>query len=538
LVRLIVDTVAPVGSQLDLSVTSDSGTVGDQITNAARVTLVGQTQANAEVLLVGPGSTALANNAGTFRFPGISLAVGDNLFTAETTDLAGNVASFQTTIHRLNVAAAADSVLYWNQVLLEAIRVDAPSPPVATRGMAMVSLAAFDAISAIEGKSGYYVSQTAPAGASADAAVAAGSHRVLVYLFPGQQPMLDLALADSLGQIPAGQGKTDGVELGESVGDAIIALRSTDGWNDFVPYNPAGGVGLWEPTFPMFDEALAPQWADLQPFAMQRPDQFLSPGPPPLDSAEYAAAVNEVQSVGRATGSSRDADQTQIARFWADGPGTYTPAGHWNKIAVQVATAQGNSLSENARLFALLNVAMADASIVAWNSKYHYEFWRPITAIQEADTDNNDLTVADPDWTSLLLTPPFPEYTSGHSTYSGAAAQILTSLFGVVPFTTTSLGLPGVQRSFATFQAAADEAGVSRIYGGIHFSFSNRDAKVAGRSLADYVHGSDSTRGRHHQPRTRPGVSAEPRDQRARAGQPIGRGPAGGSIRHGRLYKY
>src|SRR5262249_7147764 len=163
-----------------------------------------------------------------------------------------------------------------------------------------------------------------------------------------------------------------------------------------------------------------------------------------------------------------------IARFWADGSGTVTPPGHWNQIAAEIANSSTNNLADNARLLAELNFALADAGIVAWDAKYHYGFWRPITAIRESDIDNNPDTEQEPGWNSLLITPPFPEYISGHSTFSGAAATILTFAFGDnFAFSTTSPGLPNVTRSFTSFQQAAEEAGRSRIYGGIHYQFSN-----------------------------------------------------------------
>src|SRR5262249_48096007 len=162
------------------------------------------------------------------------------------------------------------------------------------------------------------------------------------------------------------------------------------------------------------------------PFVMTSTDQFRPDGPPALDSVSYTNALSEVQSLGRAVGSSRTPEQTQIARFWADGPGTITPPGHWNQIAADIATDRGLSLADNARLLAELNFALADAAIVAWDAKYDYTFWRPITAIREADTDNNADTESESGWNPLLITPPFPEYVSGHSTFSGTAATILT----------------------------------------------------------------------------------------------------------------
>ncbi len=280
--------------------------------------------------------------------------------------------------------------------------------------------------------------------------------------------------------------------LGRDIADAIIALRENDGYRDFVDYVAGNSVGQWQPTAPMFDVAMLPQWADVRPFAMTSPDQFRPAGPPALTSTEYATAFDEVRRFGEGVGSDRTTDQTNIARFWADGPGTYTPPGHWNLIAANVAEQQGNSLAANSRLFAQLNVALADAAIVAWDAKYTYEFWRPITAIQNADLDGNAATTADETWQPFLITPPFPEYVSGHSTFSGAASQVLTSIFGNnVSFTSDSPGFlvngQPVQRTFSNFQAAANEAGQSRIYGGIHFQFANQDGLAAGRELADYV---------------------------------------------------
>src|SRR5207248_1162009 len=230
--------------------------------------------------------------------------------------------------------------------------------------------------------------------------------------------------------VPAGQSQTDGVTFGRAVGAAVIALRADDGSQRLVDYIPTDtNAGTWQPTPPSFADALLPQWATVTPFALSSPDQFRPAPPPALDSAAYAAALNEVEAKGRATGSTRTADETQIALFWADGAGTATPAGHWNQIAIQLSAAQGNSLSANARLFAELNVALADAAIASWDAKYDYGEWRPITAIQHADIDTNTQTQADPGWTPFIVTPNFPTYVSGHSTFSGAAEIVLDSFF-------------------------------------------------------------------------------------------------------------
>jgi hypothetical protein len=214
----------------------------------------------------------------------------------------------------------------------------------------------------------------------------------------------------------------------------------------------------------MYALPLLPQWATVRPFALTSPDQFRPAAPPALDSQQYADALNEVKAKGAATGSTRTADETAIAKFWADGAGTATPPGHWNAIAAQLAQAQGNSLSANARLFAQLNVALADAAIACWDAKFFYDEWRPVTAIRAADTGGNGQTQPDAAWTPLLPTPPFPSYVSGHSTFSGAAQIVLDSFFGATTAFTATTEAPNIAaRSYSSFRQAAEEAGQSRI---------------------------------------------------------------------------
>ena len=178
-----------------------------------------------------------------------------------------------------------------------------------------------------------------------------------------------------------------------------------------------------------------------------------------------------------------------IALFWADGAGTETPPGHWNSIAQRVGTSVGNTMEQNARVFALLNIAMADAAICAWDAKFTYDFWRPVTAIRNGDTDGNAATAGDPTWSSFIVTPPFPDYVSGHSTFSGAASRVLAMFYGTdnIAFTTGSDFLPGVARHFTSFSAAAGEAAVSRLYGGIHFRSANEDGLAAGVEIGDWT---------------------------------------------------
>lgn len=484
-----LDTIAPEIPVFDLSVTSDTGEQGDQTTEAARVTITGHTEPGAVLTLVQTGATALANTSGAFFFPSVDLTLGDNLLTVVARDKAGNTSeSSQTFVRIAATGAVVDPVLEWNRAAIEAIRLDADTPPEATRGLAILHSAILDVVNAIEGTPGRYVSLPAPAGASAEAAVAAAAHRVLSYLYPAQQASFDASLTTSLSRAADGSSKTDGIALGRAVADALIEIRSSDGFDAFGEYFGGTAPGQWQPTAPMFAPALQTQWGNVQPFVVADTQQFFPDGPPELTSQEWADAYNEIKAIGKSNSTTRTAEQTQIARFWTDGAGTYTPPGHWNQIAEIVSQSQGNSLAENARLFAQLNVALADAAIVCWDIKYTEGFWRPITAIQNGDVDGNDQTEADPGWVPLLVTPPFPEYVSGHSTFSGAAAAILTAYFGDdVGFTVGSFTPQSFVRSFVNFDQAAEEAANSRLYGGIHYRFSNADGLAVGRELAQYV---------------------------------------------------
>jgi hypothetical protein len=381
-------------------------------------------------------------------------------------------------------------------------RVVTERPPVAARNLAMVHASMYDAVNAIErSHQPYHVEMVAPAGASPVAAAAAAAQRVASNLYrePDELAVFDAALAEALAMVPDGPGETLGVELGRAVADELLAWRSSDGAAARVLYTPGTDPGDWNRTFPDFLPPLLPQWPHVTPFAMTSPSQFRPAAPPDLTSAQYAAAVTDVKELGRLDSATRTPEQTEIALFWADGGGTFTPPGHWNQIAADVALARGNTLAENARLFALLNIAMADAGISAWDTKYAYDLWRPIDAIRRADSDGNDATVPDRTWTPLLKTPPFPTYTSGHSTFSGAADTVLSFIFGPnTSFTSTSDGHDSfsqrplaesqiITRSFTSFAAAADEAGRSRILGGIHFDFDNTAGLAAGRALGQFV---------------------------------------------------
>jgi hypothetical protein len=227
----------------------------------------------------------------------------------------------------------------------------------------------------------------------------------------------------------------------------------------------------------------------MKPFAIKSPEDFHVAPPPALASSDWASQYNYLKTIGATNSTVRTPQQREIALFWADGPRTETPPGHWNKIAQQLARKKNYDLLETARLFAALNTAMADAAIVCWHAKYTYNWWRPVTAIRGGDSDDNPQTEPDPNWTPLLITPPFPEHTSGHSTFSGAAASVLAEFSGSdeFQFVTTSDGLPGVVRRFQRFSEAAREAGLSRVYGGIHFPAANENGLETGRKVGEYV---------------------------------------------------
>jgi PAP2 superfamily protein len=395
---------------------------------------------------------------------------------------------FVAFISAINLALAigtpvnADVVTDWNNAALDSVRSGNTSPPIASRSLAILHLSIYDAVNGIaRTHEPYLVQGTAPRSASRKAAASAAAHEALVNLFPANASTFDSVHTEILATIPDGPQKSAGIAWGEFVANQILAARESDGSDAIVAPPGGSGPGVWIPTPPRFLPYLLPQWGFVVPFGMSSSSQFRPPGPPSLDSQQYAEDYEEVKEVGAAVGSTRTEEQTEIALFWADGAGTETPPGHWNSIAQIIAAAQGNTLEENARLFALLNIAMADAAICAWDAKYVFDFWRPVTAIAFAEPQLN--------WMSFIVTPPFPDYVSGHSTFSAAAATVLPLFYGTedLPFTTGSDFLPGVYRSFATCFDAAEEAAASRIYGGIHFRSASEDGLQAGVSIGEWT---------------------------------------------------
>ncbi len=380
--------------------------------------------------------------------------------------------------------AAADEVTDWNQVLVSALTATATSPQNAGRIAAITQAAVFDAVNGIDRRyPPYFVAPEAPAGASRRAAAVQAAYVVLKALLPAQAAGLERQRDASIAAIASSpQSVSLGVDWGSFVANSLLAARSTDGFpNGGVPDPGDTSVGKWRPEAGL--PAVTPWLAVLTPFAMPSPDHFRPNGPPALTSAAYASEFAEVKSLGRATGSSRTADQTVIAFFWTD-----NTISHWNRIATAMAQQRRTSLSQNARIFALLNIAMADAGIAVWDAKFHYRFWRPFSAIPLADTDGNNATIADPAWTPLLVTPNHQEYPSGHGGLSGAAARVLTRIFGDrTAFTHRSDTAPFAPRTHANFAEAADEANNSRVYGGIHFRSAVRDGRTIGDRVGNLV---------------------------------------------------
>lgn len=386
--------------------------------------------------------------------------------------------------------ALGNPVVEWHALMLDAIRTDTSNPPLASRHLAMLSTALFDCVNAVAPThQSYLPSPEVPPGASAEAAVVAAGREMMRTLHPGFQGRIE-ALANRqrsvLGDAP---GIPDGLALGRSVALRMLAARSADGSNTEVPYIPSSDPGQWRRTPPFFRPPLSPHWGRVTLFCLPGLDGYRAPPPPALGSPEYAVAFNEVKRLGGAASTARTPEQTVIAQFWSDFSYTAMPPGHWTEIASSIAVERRLDLAETARLLALVDLSQADAAIVCWDIKYRWNLWRPITAIQRADEDGNPGTEADPAWDQLLPSPPFPAYTSGHSTFSGAAAQVLTGFFGTdaVAFTAHSDTLTNVTRRFTSIASCADEVGLSRIYGGIHFPFDNSGGRRSGERIGRHV---------------------------------------------------
>jgi len=388
-------------------------------------------------------------------------------------------------------AQQVNPVVQWNRALLVIVRTPGAQSATVhpTRSFAIMHAAIYDAVNAIDRKHRPYLVRLSgvPRDASQEAAAAAAAHEVLVALYPAFKTMLDAQLQQSLAQIPDGNGKAEGILIGQSVADRILAARSNDGSNaPPIPYVFGTAPGDYQSTPPNF--APQPQftnWSHVTPFALERANQF-RPGPPPmLASDAYGDAFNQIKSLGIANSTTATADEALTGRFWNGAIQNY-----WNEIAQTLSQARGLSTAQNARLFALLNLSFADDVIAFYDAKYTYNFWRPVTAIRAADPAINPETIADPTWLPEVgKTAPDPSYPGAHAVISASAAEVLISFLerDHADFNVTSEVLPGVERSFTSISAAAEEATLSRIFGGQHFRFDLTVGQRLGREVADFV---------------------------------------------------
>jgi membrane-associated phospholipid phosphatase len=379
-------------------------------------------------------------------------------------------------------------VIDWNQALLSIVNTPGAQPAniQPTRNFAILHAAIYDAVNAIDRThEPYLISVRAPRDASETAAADAAAHTALVGLYPGQQSMLDADYTAELAKVADGPARDKGIRLGEQVASDLLAIRANDGSSVTPPpFVPGTGPGDYQPTPPNFPTPVFTAWGQVTPFVLDRGDQFRPAPPPALTSDAYAAAINEVQSLGSATSTTRTAEQTEIGKFWNPPIQNF-----WNQIAQTVALSQHSDLPTTARLFAVLNLSVADSAIAFYDAKYTYRLWRPVTAIRLADTDGNPSTVADPNWLPLSgNTAADPSYPGAHSTISAAGADVLASFYGDQQhFSITSPALPGVIRAFDSFSAAAQEAGLSRIYSGQHTRLDHDAGLALGHDVAGFT---------------------------------------------------
>jgi hypothetical protein len=394
-----------------------------------------------------------------------------------------------------SAAAPPDPVLEWINIMNDTVLAAGTPPFFTSRIAAMVSASVFDAVNGIDPRYWpIHVRPNAPDGASPRAAAIEAAYVILADAYPMQASALTTHVKASLAALAlteSAQSISEGAAWGQTVANAIWAWRQTDGFAP--PPAPFEGVlaivgtpaaeGYWRPTPPLNAPGAGTQLATMTPWVLARASQFRLPPPYTLNNAQYAADLEETKTMGALSGSTRTADQSELALFWQSN----TPL-TWNRVAAQISAERGMSFHENVHLFALLNVTMADAVIACWDSKYRYSFWRPITAIREGLTPAD----ADPTWEPWLDffkpgTPAFPEYPSAHASISGSAASILASIFGDnISFKVTSESSPGT-RSFSSFSGAVSEIADARVFGGIHFRASCVLGNTLGRNVAEFV---------------------------------------------------
>jgi hypothetical protein len=379
-------------------------------------------------------------------------------------------------------AASADVIADWNENAVSYGVLHHMGPPPAERIIAMTQLAMFDAVNSIERKyRPYLVQLPATPGASKDAAAAAAAGTVLAGINPQTQAAVNSLLESYLSAIPDSPAKAEGIKLGEAVAAKILKERANDGATEPDTYRPQTTAGIYVPTAP----TAAPQWPNVKPFAMTSASQFRPAPPIALDSTEWAANYNEIKELGGRASAKRSARQTEDARFWlvVDGRGYYP-------IVRTVAEAKKLSLIDGARLFALAAVAREDALIAVFDAKYHYEFWRPVTAIRNGDIDNNSATERNPAWAPIDATPMHPEYPCAHCISSASLAGMMEVVFGTAEMPEVSIEsptAPGVVHHWTNVRAFSDEVSEARIWAGFHYRFSTKVGQEMGHKIGESV---------------------------------------------------
>ena len=378
--------------------------------------------------------------------------------------------------------AMADAVMDWNQTSMDVLKAANVLGLPWTRSMAMVHVAIADAVNTIQDRyTRYALTIPVAPGASADAAVAAAARGVLGQLYPAQKAKVDEAFETALKPIPDGPAKAAGVAIGEQAAAAVLADRANDATNVPDTYRPVTTPGVWIPTTP----PISSEYAQAKGWVMARADQF-RPGPPPaLSGTLYARDYNEVKELGGAKSTKRTPQQTEAVRFWSQL--NFQPS--WNQAARQLSADKRLGLADNARLFALLNMGTANVFIADWDAKFHYNFWRPVTAIRNGDQDGNDATERDAGWSPLNATPMHPEYPSAAAIVAGVGASVLESVFGTgsLPFTITDYANPNLKRSFGSLAQMAEEQREVRVWGGIHYRNSLVVSDEMGRKIAGHL---------------------------------------------------
>lgn len=376
-----------------------------------------------------------------------------------------------------------NKVIEWN-IVGSAAAASAGRGPASFIDLTYMHIAIYDATAAIEGKYEAFGTRPNVAGpACQKAATAAAAYYVLRALYPSQQAFLEQKYSDSLSTIPDSSEKTIGLQVGEDAASQLMALRSGDGRNAPVMYTPGSGPGAWVPTPTALLPAALPWMARVRPFAVESPSQFRAEGPPRMDGAQWAEEYNEVKRLGALNSTERTPEQTEAGLFYVEGA-----AGQTARAIRRLSKDRELDTAESARLFAMIYVSISDSMITTWDSKYHYSFWRPVTAIRKGDTDGNPLTEADPAWTPLAPTPNFPEYVSAHSSVAGAFSEAISNFFGTKKVTVIlDSTVTGTSRRFDNTDDIAKDVAQARIYAGFHFRTACVHGDVIGRKVGRWV---------------------------------------------------